>query len=127
MNDFELFISKIKDKGEAISIHRAVLRSERLYNEKHFNDVGPNYLLLYSNNYNAVIYYLKEEKLITHAGDMLNDDATIQHFRADPEYAEAYMHTVIDEGCDEEISIVSQWYKFAHALGPIKRRMLRKA
>ena len=129
MNEFEKFIDviSVKSKDEAISIHRSAVCSERLYDEKHFSDAGPNYLLLYGDYYNVVVHYPKGETFITSSGDMLDDDAVVHHFRANPEFAETYMNTVLKDGSDEEISLVSRWYKLAHASGPIIRRGLRRA
>ncbi len=112
MNEFEFLVSRINDKAEAISIHRTAVCFER----------NLNYLLLDTSYYNAIKSYRKE-----HEGNMIYAPSVIWHFRADPEYAESYMRAVLEDGIDEEVDLVSRWYRLARALGPIRRRILRKA
>lgn len=101
MNNFECWISKFEDKTKAISIHRDVLYAERFAEEPH------------------------EHSLLN--GNIINDEAVIWHFRLFPDFADAYIQAVYADGFDNEIAIVSRWYRLAHVLGPIKRRVLRKA
>ena len=39
-----------------------------------------------------------------------HDEAVIQHFIEDPEFADLYLDTVIADGDTEEISCVKAWY-----------------
>ena len=39
-----------------------------------------------------------------------NDEAVIQHFIEDPEFADLYLDTVMGDGDAEEISCVKAWY-----------------
>lgn len=44
-----------------------------------------------------------------------HDEAMIQHFIDDPEFADLYLSTVIADGNDEEIAEVKAWYNEAKA------------
>lgn len=44
-----------------------------------------------------------------------HDEATIQSFMRDPEFADYYLQTVIHDGDAEEISEVQKWYNEAKA------------
>ena len=103
MNKFESWISRIKDKAKAISIHRDAfaLYTERLADEP------------------------QEHSLLDDT--IINDESVIWHFILAPDFVDAYIQAVKADGLDDEIAIVSRWYRLARALGPIRRRVLRKA
>lgn len=101
MNNFESWIHRIEDKAKAISIHRDALYTERLADEP------------------------QEHSLLDDT--IINDESVIWHFRLAPDFADAYIQAVKADGLNDEIAIVSRWYRLARALGPIRRRVLRKA
>ena len=121
MNNFEDFInrvSRLRSKDEAISIHRTAVYIERFNTNKHDLD----YLLLDVCYYNALKHYMEENP----AEILIDDMSVVWHFRSDPAYAEKYLQVSLLDNNKDEISTVSQWYKLAHALGPIRKRVLRK-
>ena len=104
MNDFEIIIeriARIKNKAQAIKIHRDFLFAERFTNNNDCEDLLPSV-------------------------HMIHDDDVIYHFRKDPEFAELYLQAAKADGFAEEIFLIQKWYKSAKVLGPIKRRVLRK-
>ncbi len=44
-----------------------------------------------------------------------HEEATIQSFMRDPEFADYYLQTVLDEGEESEIQRVQYWYDEARA------------
>ena len=119
MTSFEDWISMIRNKDEAISIHRTAVYIER------FNilDTDREGLLLDGKYYNAVTRFRKE-----HNNDIMIDDSSVTwHFRKDPAYADKYLKAVLQDKNEKEIVIVSQWCRLAKALGSIRRRTMRKA